>query len=277
VIALPVPDVAGRPAVLTEAGDRWVKALERRPLRFLELHGAELLPEWQRRRMTPRRRERLEALALVGLALLRFADLVSYRIGAPRSDGYVTPPGHEELARLTGLTLTRLRRAIRDMVRAGYLRGPRRGSKLNRQPVTEYTNAKGERAYCAHRVVYVLTDKFFERLGLGPRMARERTLAVARRAAHRRIYAGALLEGRELAKGLRHGSREKRFPGAPGTPTRAVGAPAGPAPLVSVDAAENAARLVAGLKLRLRERHPDWGAARLEAETERIVRSTRPR
>lgn len=280
-ISLAVPPIVGMPAVLTEAGDRFVKALERNPRRFLELHGMELLPQHERRRMTPRRPERLEAIALVGLALLRHADLISYRVGSPRSDGHVTAPGQRVinddgtetgLCVETGLSITRLRRAIRDGRLAGYWDGPGRGSKI-RQPVTEYVNAAGAKAYCAHRVVYRLTDKFFQRLGLAKRMERERKHAVERRAERRRrIYAGALLEGREFARAMRAGSRETRRHGDAGAPTRGVSEPSRGTPPASADAADNAARMLSVVKLGLRRKHPDWGAARLEAEAGRLLK-----
>lgn len=285
---LAIPLVDGRPKILRDAADKLCDALERRPLRLAEIHGAQLLPSWQRRRMTPRRPERREALGRVLTAMLEHCDLVSLRVGTPRSDGFVTAPGQQGpkgreleggLVRETGLSITRVRRAISTAVRAGWLRGPRRGSKDNRQPVTEYTNAAGDRAWAAHRVVYVFTAMFFRAVGIQThKLERERAFAVKRRDERRgRLYPAALLAGRELVRGMGHGSREKRPYGVAGGPTPGVSKSAGPSGALAVDDAENEARLVATYKIRLRERHPDWGAARLEAEARAHARALRPR
>lgn len=296
---LATPFVPNRPAVIGKARERLCDWLENHPLRLRELHGTQLLPRWQARRMTPRRPERREAIGLTLGAMLEHMDLVSKRVGNPRGDGYVNAPGQQGpneteggLSLETGLSITRLRRAISTAVRIGWLRGPRRGpdgkylrgpSGTRYQRIEEYDDTRpgalpGAKRYHAHRVVYVFTPAFFEALGMTKDIEREAGRAADRRAeARRRLYPAALLAGRELVRGMRHGSREERPHGAAAAPTRAVSSQPGTAAPLGVDAAENAARLVATTKLRLRERHPDWGAARLEAEAMALIRATRPR
>lgn len=244
-IGLTVPDVVNAPKILAAARDR-LAALLKHPLRFVELHGSELLRPAERRRMEPRRLSRREAVYLVGAALLHHADVVTLRVGAPRGDGHVTPPGHEKLAELTGLSLTRLRRALREGIRAGYWTAT--------QPRLRYRNAAGDWAYAAFRVVYRLAERFFARLGLGRRLAKERIKAAERLRDRRRIYALALLGARDARLKTRRGSRDHSGPTA------------------RQDDAENAARLLADLKLRLRQRYPDWPAERVAAEASRALR-----
>lgn len=293
--SIPLEPAAGRPAIISRVRERHEQILEHKPLRLLELHGAELLPAWQRRRMVPRRPEFREAAGKVIGAMLEHADCITKRVGSPRSDGNVTPPaqqgpeGREQEFGLivdSGCSITQVRRVISAYVRAGYLMGPRRGpdgkmlpgpSGKRYQRVQEYTDAvTGAKRYSAHRVVYVFTDLFFERLGLAKDWADESKAAVDRRDERRqRMYPGALLEGRERVRSMRHGSREKRPHGAPGAPTRAVGAPAVTTPAPTIDAAENAARLVQMIMRGLRQKHPDWGAERLRAAAEALERSGR--
>lgn len=291
--AIPLLPAPSRPLVIGAVRSRLEYLLEHEPWKFLELHGSEGLPRWQQRRMVTRHRSRLEAIGKVLGAMLEHTDLESYRVGAPRSDGNVTPPGQqgpkgheaeEGLRRDTGLSITRIRRAIADLVRAGYLFGPRLGpdgrplpgpSGKRYQRVIEYTNDKGERAYCAHRVVYVFRELFFERLGLklAERMKLERASAVARRAERRaRMYPGPLLAAREHTRGMRHGSRETRLLGAPGAPT-SVGAPAAPESPTYPDGVS--ANTLQAVMLGLRNKHPDWGRPRLEAEALALLRRRR--
>lgn len=244
-VALSSPAPAGLPKILEVAAER-LQRLIRFPLRFTELHGSEVLRPSERRRMEPRRLPRRESINLVGAALLRRTDLVTLRVGTPRGDGQVTPPGQVKLAAETGLSLTRLRRALRDGIRAGYW--------TRTQPRLKYTNQEGLPAWAAFRVIYKLTDKFFARLGLGKRLDRERKAAAERAGQRRRIFALALLEARDRLRAFR---RRKDGPQAP------------PA---STDDAENRARFLIELKLRLRAKWPDWPAERVAAEAERLAR-----
>jgi len=292
--AIPLQPAPNRPLTIGDCRARLEYLLEHEPWKFLELHGSEGLPRWQQRRMVSRHRSRLEAIGKVSGAMLEHTDLESYRVGAPRSDGNVTAPGqqgtkgHESEAGLvhdTGLSITRVRRAIRDLVRAGYMYGPRVGpdgrmlpgpSGKRYQRVVEYTDPKtGEKRYAAHRVVYVFRDLFFERLGtkIADRMKLERSDAVRRRAERRaRLYPGPLLAAREHGRAMRHGSRETRPHDAPGVPTH-VGAPTAPTAPTYPDGIS--AQLVQAVMLGLRNKHPDWGRPRLEAEALALLRRRR--
>jgi len=246
-LELLIPAVANAPKILAAACERLRKLLTH-PLRFTELHGSEMLRPSERRRVEPRRGERREAIFLVGSALLHYADVLTLRVGSPRGDGLVTPPGHDKLAEITGLSLTRLRRAIHDGRAAGYWDST--------QPVLRYKNAIGDWAYASFRVVYRLTEKFFKRLGLGPKLARERVKAAERARDRTRIHPLALLQARELVRASKAGSREFQGPQA------------------SADAAENEARRMSELRAVLRHRWPDWPADRVEAQARRLYRQT---
>lgn len=296
--ALPCLEPApGRPAWITKARERLEDLLEHKPRKLLELHGAQLLPEWQRRRVVPRRPIFREAIGRVLGAMLEHTDTISYRVGAPRPDGFVVPPGQQGpegresefgLVMETGCSIQRVRRVISTAVRIGWLEGPRKDkngkmipSKSGRayQHVKHWTDAKtGKSGYAAHRVVYVFTDAFFAALGkdMSERMVREREAAVTRRRERReRMYPGPLLAGRELVKGMRHGSRERRPLGAPATPTAAVSVAPAPRQGLSVDAAQNEERLAGAIALGLRNKHPDWPGDRVRAEALALARAKR--
>jgi hypothetical protein len=222
-------------------------------------------------------------------------ELASWRVGVPRSDGHVTPPGqqgtkgHETeggLVKDTGLSITQVRRVISAFVHAGYLAGPRRGpdrrflpgpSGKRYQRVKEYTDKKtGKVGYKACRVVYVFRELFFERLGkkLSDRVERERVAAGARRAERRaRMYPGPLLAARERRRGMRHGSRETRLHDAPGAPTHAIATPSAPELRTYPDGLKE--QTVHAVMLGLRNKHPDWGRPRLEAEALALLRARR--
>jgi hypothetical protein len=197
----------------------------------------------ERRRIEPRRMQRREAVNLVGAAFLKHADVVTLRVGSPRADGSVTPPGHDRLAEETGLSLTRLRRAIAEGVRAGWWTAS--------QPRLRYRGADGEWAYAAFRVIYRLSEKFFRVLGLGPKLQRERVKASERLGQRRRIYALALLAARDSFRTLRRGLDLARR--------------------TDIDAAENRGRLLTELRLRLRQQYPGWPPERIEAEAQRLA------
>lgn len=244
-LELPTAPPEGTPLVLV---DDIPRALYRRliaaPLSCPGLHGSEKLPRHEARRMTPRRLSRRIAMFKAACVLARLADLVSMRVGVPRGDSYQLPdgsfqryvnaPGQEGehgLAALAGVTLSRLRRALGELRRMGWI--------TSSQRVVEYTNAAGARAYYACRVVYVLTPKFFEALGIDRKVAKERKRASDRCGERRRIYAGALLS--RGARGAAH----------------------------TFDAAANDARRMGELELKIRQRYPAWSRDRVRAEARR--------
>lgn len=292
--SIPLQPAEHRPLFIGDAIARLEYVVTHEPWKLLELHGSEGLPRWQQKRIVTRQRKFLENFVKVMKAMLERHELESGRVGRPRSDGHVTPPGqqgtegHEREAGLvadTGLSITQLRRVIYACTRAGYLLGPRRGpdgrmlvgpSGKRYQRVKEYTDTRtGKIGYKACRVVYVLTDLFFERLGkkISERRELERADAARRRAERRaRMYPGPLLAARENLRGMRHGSRETRHHGAPGAPT-SVGAPEAPERRTYPDGIHP--NSVHAVMLGLRNKHPDWGRPRLEAEALALLRGLR--
>jgi hypothetical protein len=271
--------VANAPEILKNAIEKCARMLTGKVTEFIELVGGELLPKWQRRRIPKRRRERLEAIVLTAQALVKHVDLLSLRVGAPRgaapaSDAedvrYVNPPGQAKLCEETGLSITRLRRAIKDLRLAGYILGPAKGKKENRQRRIEYTRPDGTKGWSSCRVVYVLTRKFFERLELSKRLEKEQADAYQRARAGR-PSSGALLAAREHRRGWKAGSRETRPLGSPGTPTRAV---AGTTGQTDPPPTEERARQLMAIQLAIRGAHPEWDPDRVRAEAlERLKRS----
>lgn len=265
------------PKILQRAIVECDRILTGKVTEFIELVGGELLPRWQQRRVPKRRVERLRAIVLTAKALLKHQDLVSKRVGTPRGRvpdstdvvdaRYVCPPGQKKLCEETGLSITALRRAIKDLRLAGYLLGPGKGSPLKQRRIA-YTNAKGEVGYSSCRVVYVLTDLFWQRLKLGDWLALEQRDAYER-AKGRRLASGPLLAAREHRRAWKRGSRETRLQDAPGTPTPAVARTAAPV----APQAEDTARNLIQAQLALRKAHPEWDPDRVRAEAlERLKR-----
>lgn len=272
--------VANAPEILKKAIERCARMATGKVSEFIELVGGELLPAWQRRRIPKRRRERLEAIVLTAQALMKHVDLLSLRVGAPRGAApasadaedvrYVNPPGQAKLCEETGLSITRLRRAIKDLRLAGYILGPSKGRTENRQRRIEYVRPDGSKGWSSCRVVYVLTRKFFERLDLSRRLEKEQADAY-RRARAGRPSSGALLAAREHRRGWKAGSREARPLGSPGAPTPAVATTASQAapPLT-----EERARHLMAIQLAIRGAHPEWDPDRVRSEAlERLKRS----
>ena len=63
-------ELAGRPPFLGKVFEKFGDRLELRPLRFIELHGAQGLSSSDRKRLEPRLAERRKAMILVAGALL---------------------------------------------------------------------------------------------------------------------------------------------------------------------------------------------------------------
>jgi hypothetical protein len=170
----------------------------------------------------------------------------------------VTPPGHEALIAESGVSPTSFRRCVAEMKRAGWLTG--------KQPRYIYEDQRtGDTRYGSLRVVYTLTKKFFEALGLDRRLKVERDKAVIRAGERRRIYALGLLEARDAGEKARRAVVREQDAAA-----RARGS-AAKAAADEIDARENAARQLIGLKLRLRQAHPDWGADRIDREARALL------
>lgn len=186
-----------RPPYLGRVFERFYEWVRRRPLRFVELHGAQGLTRADRRRLEARLTLRLQAYVLVVGALLVWMDLPSLRSGKLVAGERVFGLGQEHLAEVTGLSLTRLRRAIADLVAAGYLTW--------KQPIARYVKpgAPGGVGHAAWFAIYRFELRFFERLQLDGALAKNRRRAVERRANRVRIYAASLLRAREALRRAR--------------------------------------------------------------------------
>ena len=195
-------ELSARPPFLRALFERTLEVLERRPKQLAELHGLQLLPTYaERRRVEPRLPMRRQAIALVLGALYIDTDLCSLRSGHFRGDGTFSGRGQEWIAELTGLSLRRVRRAIWDLVAAGYLSA--------KQPIEPYLGAdpKGGLGpvlrHCAHFTIYRFELRWFDRIAYDKRLKRERASAAERRKNRGRLYAASLVRARHALRKLR--------------------------------------------------------------------------
>jgi len=154
-----------------------------------------------------KRSERIEAMVLVLRAIGRNTDRLSLRSGRPMGDGTFTGYTMQTIAKWCGLALTRgaksgrlmpqrAYRAAWDLRDAGYIELA--------QPIEE--RADGSRRGLAG--IRRLTPKLFDRLGLLPRLKRERrALAEKERAALRAAHVETIAERRRLRRLFRASSR----------------------------------------------------------------------
>ncbi len=126
-----------------------------------------LFPELGERK----RSERIEAMVLVGKALLRNTDRLTLRAGRRLADGSMTGITMHTIAGWAGLKRQRAYRALWDLRDAGYLRCS--------QPIER--RADGSRRGLAG--IRCFTTHFFDRLRLGGRLRRERAHRTSERAA----------------------------------------------------------------------------------------------
>jgi len=113
------------------------------------------------------RSERREACQVVLEALLSRLDLVSLRVGVPTPAHGFVDLDMKTLVKITGLGQRRCERAIGQLKEAGFI--------TVSQP--RYKNEEGK--YFGLRAVRVITKEFFDWLGLGPMLAKERARACA--------------------------------------------------------------------------------------------------
>jgi hypothetical protein len=274
-LELAIPAGANLPKFCTERAPDRLRKLATHPLRFAELHGSDKLPERERRRMTPRRPSAREGVILVGIAMFKHCDVPSLRVGRPRSDGTFCGIGHDDhaapdgeivpgLISETGMTPTRFRRYVALGKRAGYWKAYQHRER--------YWNAEsGEWAFSACRVVYRILPALLRRLGLISRWRRDARMIYRQRTERqRRIYPGPVMgaaaERRQLQPGtprgtpLELGTRRQR--------TRDVAGDQA-AQLERLEAFE---RTLIPVKLGLRQKHPDWGADRIDRAARALLR-----
>lgn len=182
-------ELAERPPFLLDAWHELIRHMTRRPKRFLELHGAEGLARADLRRLEPRLGSRRRAYILLTGALLIWMDLPSMRVGKLMPGGRCFGLGHELLKKITGMSARRIRRAIADLVAAGYV--------TSTQPIARYVKPDNTIGHAAWNAIYRFEVKFFERLHRDKKLAAQRRRLTARRKERReRAYAAQLLRAR---------------------------------------------------------------------------------
>lgn len=182
--------LAHRPPQHLKYFERFVDRMQRRPRRFLELHGSDILAQAERKKIEPRLPARRKAYVLVVGALLIWMDAPSLRVGKFMGGGRVFGLGQKWLAEITGMSLGRIRRAIGELVFAKYLSWT--------QPIARYTKpgAPGQTGYAAWNAIYRFEVRFFERIDLDKKLARHRKRAAERRANRVRLYGASLVRAR---------------------------------------------------------------------------------
>ena len=205
-------ELASRPPYLGKVWEKFADRLERHPLAFIELHGAQGLSPSDRRRLEPRLTIRRQGIALVAGVLLTDMDIPSMCAAKRRTDGAFSGLGHEAIGERAGLPLWTVGRVIADMVDAGYLTA--------HQPIEPYLKADGSIGYCAHRTIYRFTELFFVRAHYDQRLKRERARAAERRANRVRVYAASLLRARRAWRAMKDFGSADYLPRTSGPPVR---------------------------------------------------------
>ena len=151
-----------------------------------------------------RRSERREAYQRVIEAVLYHLDLASMCCGSPTLNNGFVDVSMAALVKSSGMSQRRCERAIADLVSAGFMKVE--------QP--RCINDQGE--YVGLRAIRVVTVLFFEYLGLGDMLARERRRATARlqrKAASANKSLSNLME-RLKGKMMRSPRRHRKLPDA---------------------------------------------------------------
>jgi hypothetical protein len=161
-------------------------------------HHPDQCPDLQSSPHRQTRSERREAIQVVLEALLGRLDLASLCVGVPTpTDGFIDVD-MKTIVQDTGLGQRRCERAIGQLKTAGFL--------TVEQP--RHRNEAG--AYIGLRAIRVFTKKFFDWLGLGPMLVRERERAT------KALRRKATQAGKSLSDVMRR--LQKRFKPAPRRP-----------------------------------------------------------
>jgi hypothetical protein len=203
-------ELAAKPPFLAKAWERFADRLERKPLSFVELHGAQGLSPSDLRRLEARKTVRRKHQALIVGVLLAEMDIPSLVAAKLRTDGAFSGLGHRAIAERAGVPLWTVGRVIADFVGAGYLTA--------HQPIEPYLSATGALAYCAHNSIYRLTELFFRRCHYDQRLKSERRRAAERKANRCRIYGASLLKARSAWRRLRTFGAAEYLPRTGGAP-----------------------------------------------------------
>jgi hypothetical protein len=116
-----------------------------------------------------KRSERCEAIVRVLKCLLYFMDMVTLRVGLARANDHCIGITEQRIAGWTGLSFSRVQRALADLRAAGFL--------FSRQP--RETRADG--SFIGLAAVRTLSKNLFRRLGLSIRLELEQKRAHKRR------------------------------------------------------------------------------------------------
>jgi hypothetical protein len=145
-----------QPLVLVEGARAFARAIVERPHDFPDLSA--VLDDHDR----ARRSERLEAIGLVVMALVVRADLLTLVVKW-RGEGLP----QELIAKWTGMSARRVRRALHDLRWAGFARGPGRfGPGRIAQPVEAY-EVDGETRFRGKVAIRQLDRSLWESVGMG--------------------------------------------------------------------------------------------------------------
>jgi hypothetical protein len=218
-----------------------VPLLYSHPDRFPEITARAFVPR-DVGRIRRRRSSRLEAIALVMLALLRRCDRRTLRVGDQRDDGLCNGVSVFKLAEQTGLTEARVSRAIAELEAAGYIRSA--------QAVEKYFDADGAERHRGFPAVRVVTPLMFRRLGVKPEKLKRAQANGYQAWTRRRTPPASAVQ----IHGARNALRRMTAPAAGRTRPETL-----PAAFYEAE-------------LRLRRDHPDWPYDRIRAEALRAVR-----
>lgn len=116
-----------------------------------------------------KRSERRESCSILLSALIHRLDLVSLRVGFPKEDGSFEGLTDKDLARMTGLSLRRLERAMRDLA----------GLKLVK--IHRSCEKQEDGTYRGRPSIRAISARFFEMIGLGEKLRKQRLKATRRR------------------------------------------------------------------------------------------------
>lgn len=196
-----------------------------------------------------RRSEICEAMVLVLKAEVARMDIVTKRIGRPRNDGSVVGIPADRLAEITGLNISRLNRALRELHDAGWM--------TSCQPC----ELKSDGTYRGYPAIRTLTPRLFRVLRVNLKLdaaAKKESIARKERAQARQAAAGAAASAR-LARQV-HRMNKKMD-------SRRLDRPI---PQRTRDEAERNLRLNT-LMVDLRSKHPEWPPEQIRAAARELL------
>ncbi len=219
-----------------------------KPQLFPELTGRSMAPT---SRIRKRRSSRLEAIALTAAALARRCDRRTLRVGDQKSNGMCNGVLRAKLCEHTGLSLSRVTRALRELEEAYYIHSEQPVEELD-EPIERRGGRRGMQTHRGFASVRVLTPLFWQRLGIKPTKLRK---------ARARAYSEWCTKHAPLISAVtihdtRRALRQFRAAAAPPAARRELGA-------------------FHELQLATATKYPDWPAERVRAHVRRLLRERR--